>query len=196
MIIVVMKKRCGWSQGDTLMERYHDTEWGVPLHNDRKLFEFLLLDSFQAGLSWSTILNKREHFRKAFDNFNPKRVAKYRRVDIKRLLTDEGIVRNRLKVNAAVSNARLFLEIQKEYGSFDSYVWKFVGGKPRVGNWKSFEQIPATSSESDALSINLKKRGFSFVGSTIIYAFMQASGLANDHVASCFRYKKLRRLSQ
>ena len=191
-----MKKRCGWSQGDTLMERYHDTEWGVPLHNDRKLFEFLLLDSFQAGLSWSTILNKREHFRKAFDNFNPKRVAKYRRVDIKRLLTDEGIVRNRLKVDAAVSNARLFLEIQKEYGSFDSYVWKFVGGKPKVGNWKSFEQIPATSSESDALSIDLKKRGFSFVGSTIIYAFMQASGLANDHVASCFRYKKLRRLSQ
>ncbi|MCH7597432.1 DNA-3-methyladenine glycosylase I [Patescibacteria group bacterium] len=191
-----MKKRCGWSQGDTLMERYHDTEWGVPLHNDRKLFEFLLLDSFQAGLSWSTILNKREHFRKAFDNFNPKRVAKYRRVDIKRLLTDEGIVRNRLKVNAAVSNARLFLEIQKEYGSFDSYVWKFVGGKPKVGNWKSFEQIPATSSESDALSIDLKKRRFSFVGSTIIYAFMQASGLANDHVASCFRYKKLRRLSQ
>ena len=178
------------------MERYHDTEWGVPLHNDRKLFEFLLLDSFQAGLSWSTILNKREHFRKAFDNFNPKRVAKYRRVDIKRLLTDEGIVRNRLKVDAAVSNARLFLEIQKEYGSFDSYVWKFVGGKPKVGNWKSFEQIPATSSESDALSIDLKKRGFSFVGSTIIYAFMQASGLANDHVASCFRYKKLRRLSQ
>ena len=191
-----MKKRCGWSQGNTLMERYHDTEWGVPLHNDRKLFEFLLLDSFQAGLSWSTILNKREHFRKAFDNFNPKRVAKYRRVDIKRLLTDEGIVRNRLKVDAAVSNARLFLEIQKEYGSFDSYVWKFVGGKPKVGNWKSFEQIPATSSESDALSIDLKKRRFSFVGSTIIYAFMQASGLANDHVASCFRYKKLRRLSQ
>ena len=187
-----IKKRCSWAGANKLIEDYHDTEWGTPQHDDKILLEYLLLDLFQAGLSWQTILNKREHFRAAFSNFNAKKIAEYRMEDSKRLLSDKGIVRNRLKVAAAVKNAHLFLDVQKEWGSFDSYIWKFVAGMPKVGNWISLEQIPATSTESDALSKDLKKRGFSFVGSTMIYAFMHAVGLVNDHVTNCFRFKQLR----
>jgi DNA-3-methyladenine glycosylase I len=182
--------RCAWANGERMV-RYHDEEWGVPAHDDRTLFEFLILEGAQAGLSWSTILNKRENYRKAFDGFNPQRVAKYDRRKIERLLRDPGIVRNKLKIAAAVTNAKAFLSLQKEFGSFDRYIWQFVGSQPRVNSPKSMKQVPARTPESDAMSKDLKKRGFKFVGSTICYAFMQAVGIVNDHVIDCFRYKTL-----
>ena len=187
-----MKTRCDWPSNDQLMIAYHDKEWGVPVHNDRKLFEFLLLDAFQAGLSWSTILNKRKNFAKAFDNFYYKKIAGYKQPKINKLLNDKGIIRNRLKINGAVKNAKVFIGIQKEFGSFDKYIWRFVGGRPKLNKWKSFSQIPATSKESDEMSKDLKKKGMTFVGSTICYAFMQAAGLVNDHQRKCFRYKQLK----
>jgi DNA-3-methyladenine glycosylase I len=179
--------RCDWAQS-ALMIRYHDEEWGVPAHDDRTLFEFLVLEGAQAGLSWETILNKRENYRAAFDNFDPHKVARYDRRKLAQLLKNPGIVRNRLKVASAVKNAQALHRVQEEFGSFDRYVWRFVGGRPRVNQWKSRNQIPASTPESDALSKALKKRGFSFVGSTICYAFMQGVGMVNDHVVQCFRH--------
>jgi len=183
-----VRKRCDWPGDNKLMIEYHDTEWGVPLHDDRKLFEFLLLDNAQAGLSWQTILNKRENYRKAFDNFDPAKIARYNKRKITSLLNNPGIVRNRLKVQSAVTNARAFLEIQAEFGSFDAYIWQFVNGTPIRNRWKCLKEIPATSPESDTMSKDLKKRGFKFVGSTICYAFMQSIGMINDHLIHCFRY--------
>ena len=185
------RKRCAWSEtgSSELYIDYHDNEWGVPVHDDRTHFEFLVLEGAQAGLSWSTILNKREGYRKAFDGFDPKKVARFTDKKIAKLLENPGIVRNRLKVSSAVRNARAFLEIQKEFGSFDAYVWPFVGGKPKVNRRRGMKVIPAKTKQSDALSKDLKQRGFNFVGSTIIYAHMQAVGMVNDHVVSCFRYK-------
>jgi DNA-3-methyladenine glycosylase I len=183
--------RCAWASNE-LSIRYHDKEWGVPAHDDRTLFEFLILEGAQAGLSWDTILNKRENYRKAFDGFDPARVARYDRRKIERLLRDPGIVRNKLKVASAVGNAKAFLQVQKEFGSFDAWIWQFVGGKPRVNSPKSMKQVPASTPESDAISKALKQRGFNFVGSTICYAFMQAVGMVNDHVVGCFRYTALR----
>jgi DNA-3-methyladenine glycosylase I len=180
--------RCPWASGE-LSIRYHDEEWGVPVHQDRTLFEFLILEGAQAGLSWNTILNKRENYRQALDGFDPERVARYRRRRIDRLLLDPGIVRNRLKIASTVANAKAFLEVQKEFGSFDRYIWQFVDGKPRVNSPKSMKQVPARTPESDAMSKDLKARGFNFVGSTICYAFMQAVGMVNDHTVSCFRYR-------
>jgi DNA-3-methyladenine glycosylase I len=186
-----MQKRCEWCLSDPLYIKYHDEEWGVPLHNDRKWFEFIILDGAQAGLSWFTILKKRKNYRKAFDNFDVKKVAKYDSKKIRELLTDSGIVRNRLKINAAVQNAKAFIEIQKEFGSFDKYIWQFTGGKTIINSRKTLKNVPAKTKESDAMSADLKKRGFKFVGSTICYAFMQAAGMVNDHVKDCFRYKEL-----
>ena len=183
-----MRKRCDWPGENKLMIEYHDTEWGVTLHDDRKLFEFLLLDNAQAGLSWQTILNKRENYRKAFDNFDPAKIARYNKRKITSLLNNPGIVRNRLKVQSAVTNALAFLDIQAEFGSFDTYIWQFVNGKPTLNHWKNLNDIPATSPESDAMSKALKQRGFKFVGSTICYAFMQSAGLVNDHLTCCFRH--------
>lgn len=183
-----MKKSCEWPGDNKLMIEYHDTEWGTPTHDDRKLFELLMLDNAQAGLSWQTILNKRENYRKAFDNFEPAKIARYNKRKVTSLLSNPGIIRNRLKIEAAVTNARAVLEIQKEFGSFDSYIWQFVNGKPVRNRWKSLKDIPATSPESDAMSKALKKRGFKFVGSTICYAFMQSVGMVNDHLVHCFRY--------
>ena len=180
--------RCDWARSE-LMIRYHDEEWGVPVHDDRKLFEFLILEGAQAGLSWDTILNKRENYRQAFDGFDPERVARYDGRKRQRLMRDPGIVRNKLKIASAVGNAKAFLSVKKEFGSFDRYIWQFVGGKPRVNSPKSMKQVPARTPESDAMSKDLKKRGFKFVGSTICYAFMQAVGMVNDHVVGCFRYK-------
>jgi len=182
--------RCAWAEGvnDPYID-YHDKEWGVPVYDDRKQFEFLILEGAQAGLSWATILNRREGYRKAFAGFDPVKVARFNDAKIAALLLDPGIIRNRLKVAAAVSNARAFLAVQKEIGSFTKYVWRFVGGKPIVNRRKSMKDIPATSPESDALSKDLKSRGFKFVGSTIIYAHMQATGMVNDHVVTCFRYR-------
>jgi DNA-3-methyladenine glycosylase I len=188
-------KRCPWTSDDLLMIKYHDEEWGVPLHNDRKLFEFIVLDGFQAGLSWRTIINKRKNFRKAFDNFDPKKIAKYNANKIKTLLNDEGIIRNRLKILAAVENAKAFLKIQKEFGSFDKYIWQFTGGRTILNRYRSLRELPATSRESDLMSADLKKRGFKFVGSTICYAFMQAAGMVNDHITKCFRYKSLSKIN-
>ena len=185
-----MQKSCDWPGCDELMIAYHDTEWGVPLHDDRKLFEFLLLDNAQAGLSWQTILNKRENYRKAFDNFDPVKIAKYNKRKIESLLKNPGIIRNRLKITHAVTNAKAFLKVRAEFGSFDAYIWQFVGGKPIRNKFKSLKEIPATSPESDSMSKDLKKRGFKFVGSTICYAFMQSAGLVNDHLTTCFRYKQ------
>ena len=182
--------RCRWATGE-LSVRYHDQEWGVPMHDDRTLFEFLILEGAQAGLSWSTILNKRENYRHAFDNFEPARVARYDRRRIQKLLGDPGIVRNKLKIASSVENAKSFLRVQEEFGSFDRYIWQFVGGKPRINRWKLLQQLPAKTAESDAMSKDLKKRGFNFVGSTICYAFMQATGMVNDHAMDCFRYKAL-----
>jgi DNA-3-methyladenine glycosylase I len=170
---------------------YHDEEWGVPTHDDRRLFEFLMLEGAQAGLSWETILNKRVAYREAFADFDPVKVARFTPARIERLLTNPGIVRNRLKVQSAVRNAKAFLDVQKEFGTFDAYVWRFVGGAPRVNEWKTLDPVPARTLESDAMSRDLIKRGFTFVGSTICYAFMQAVGLVNDHATSCFRYKEL-----
>ncbi|MBI5301500.1 MAG: DNA-3-methyladenine glycosylase I [Chloroflexi bacterium] len=175
------------------MIAYHDNEWGTPVHDDRKLFEFLVLDAFQAGLSWQIILNKRENFRRAFHNFAAQKIAKYNARDTKRLLADAGIVRNRAKIAATIGNAQRFLEIQKEFGSFDQYIWQFTGGKTIRNQWKSLKEIPAKSKESDAMSKDLQARGFKFVGSTICYAFMQAAGMVNDHVVGCFRYIELKK---
>ncbi len=182
--------RCPWASGE-LSVRYHDEEWGVPVHDDRTLFEFLILEGAQAGLSWSTILNKRDNYRKAFDGFDAKRIARYDQRKVVRLLGDPGIVRNKLKIASTIANAQSFLRVQKEFGSFDRYIWQFVGGKPRVNSPKSMKQVPAKTPESDAMCKDLKKRGFNFVGSTICYAFMQAVGMVNDHVVECFRYKAL-----
>ena len=182
--------RCAWAAGEQSI-RYHDEEWGVPVHDDRVLFEFLILEGAQAGLSWSTILNKRENYRRAFDGFDAKRIAGFDRKKIRSLLQDPGIVRNRLKINATVENAKAFLRVREEFGSFGPYIWQFVGGKPRVNRRKSLRQVPARTAESDAMSKDLKSRGFKFVGSTICYAFMQAVGMVNDHVVTCFRYSGL-----
>jgi len=187
-------QRCRWAtDGSPLYVAYHDREWGKPQHDELVLFEFLILEGAQAGLSWSTILNKRENYRKAFLGFDPRKVARFDKEKINRLLRDPGIVRNRLKIEAAVVNARAFLKVQEEFGSFDAYVWEFVGGKPRRNAWTSPKQVPASTAESDALSKNLKQRGFKFVGSTIMYAFMQATGMVNDHTVECFRWKQLQR---
>ena len=183
--------RCDWATNE-LNIAYHDTEWGVALHDDRALFEFLILEGAQAGLSWDTILRKRKAYRKAFDNFVPAKVARFSDAKCAKLLTNEGIIRNRLKIASAVSNAKAFLKVQKEFGSFDKYIWGFVGGKPLANKLKGGD-VPATSDISDAISKDLKKRGFNFVGSTIMYAFMQATGMVNDHLVSCFRYKEMAR---
>ena len=188
-----IKKRCGWVPDDALYRAYHDEEWGVPVHDDRLLFEFLILEGAQAGLSWSTILKKRVNYRKAFANFNAKKVARFDKRKVRQLLDDPGIVRNRLKVASTIQNAKLFLEMQKEFGAFDTYIWQFVGGKPIQNKWKTHKKIPATTPESDAMSKDLKKRGFKFVGSTICYAFMQAVGMVNDHTTGCFRYRQVQR---
>jgi DNA-3-methyladenine glycosylase I len=188
---VVKSVRCSWAGSSDLMIRYHDEEWGVPAHEDSTLFEFLILEGAQAGLSWSTILNKRENYRKVFDGFDPARVAHYNRRKIQQLLRDPGIVRNKLKIASAIENAKAFLHVQNEFGSFDLYIWRFVGGKPLVNARESLKQVPARTAESDAMSNDLKRRGFNFVGSTICYAFMQAVGMVNDHVVDCFRYKTL-----
>lgn len=183
--------RCAWAKND-LAVAYHDEEWGVPVHDDRLLFEFLILEGAQAGLSWDTILKKRDAYREAYDFFEPAKVAKYGEKQLSRLLANEGIVRNRLKVASSVQNAQAFLAVQKEFGSFDAYIWCFVGGKPKVNAWKTIKDAPATTPESDAMSKDLRKRRFNFVGSTICYAFMQAIGIVNDHTVDCFRYKKVR----
>jgi DNA-3-methyladenine glycosylase I len=183
-------RRCAWAR-TPLGIAYHDTEWGVPVHDDRILFEFLLLEGAQAGLSWETILNKRQAYRDAFLEFDPVRVARFTPLRVARLLTNPGIVRNRLKIGSAVGNAKAFVAVQKEFGSFDAYLWALVGGSPIVNGWRSFQQVPARTPESDALSRDLLDRGFKFVGSTICYAFMQAVGLVNDHTVDCFRYKQL-----
>lgn len=182
--------RCFWATTPTMIE-YHDREWGVPQHDDRVLFEFLILEGAQAGLSWSTILNKREAYRKAFSNFDPARVAKYDSQKVKALLANEGIVRNKLKIAATIANAQAFLKVQKEFGSFNAYVWKFIGGKPKINKIASMKQLPASTPESEAMSKDLLKRDFRFVGPTICYAFMQAVGMVNDHNTSCFRYSEL-----
>ncbi|GJL77195.1 MAG: DNA-3-methyladenine glycosylase I [Nitrospinaceae bacterium] len=191
-----MKKRCAWpgyhGKENELDTKYHDEEWGVPVHDDRLLFEFLILEGAQAGLSWTTILKKRDTYRKAYDHFDPAKVAKYNAAKQQKLLQNEGIIRNRLKVTASVDNAKAFLKVQKEFGSFDKYIWGFVRGETIQNKWKSMKEVPATTKESDAMSADLKKRGFKFVGPTICYAFMQATGLVNDHTTDCFRYKELR----
>jgi DNA-3-methyladenine glycosylase I len=185
-------KRCGWSSLEVpLYREYHDREWGVPVHDDRLLFEFLVLEGAQAGLSWWTILSKRDNYRRAFAGFDPKKVARFDKSKVDLLLKDPGIVRNRLKIGSAIQNAKSFLEVQREFGSFDAYVWKFVGGKPKVNRWKSLRQIPARTPQAEALSKDLIGRGFRFVGPTICYAHMQATGMVNDHVVDCFRYREL-----
>ncbi|HWZ18865.1 MAG TPA: DNA-3-methyladenine glycosylase I [Ktedonobacteraceae bacterium] len=185
------KQRCEWGNSSELYIEYHDTEWGVPVHDERKLFEFLILEGAQAGLSWSTILNKRQAYIQAFDNFEPAKVASYDDAKVQSLLANPGIVRNRLKIQAAIQNAHSFLAVQDQYGSFDTYIWQFVDGKPVQNSWKSLQEIPATTQESDAMSKELKKRGFTFVGSTICYAFMQAVGMVNDHIVDCFRWREV-----
>ncbi len=182
---------CTWHLGDALMTEYHDNEWGVPLHDDQKLFEFLVLEGFQAGLSWRTILHKRENFRKAFDNFDAKKIAKYGDKKVEDLMQDAGIIRNRLKILATIKNAQCYLEVQKEFGSFDKYIWQFTEGKTIQNKWQNQKDLPAKTAESDAMSKDLLKRGFKFVGSTICYANMQATGMVNDHVATCILYQKL-----
>ena len=186
-----MKIRCAWAGTDPLYVKYHDIEWGTPLHDDRKLFEFLLLDGFQAGLSWITILKKRFNYRKAFDHFKPEKIAAYDLSKVKELLSNKGIIRNRLKIQAAIQNAKSFLSVQKEFGSFDSYIWQFTDGRTIKNAWKTLAEIPAQTKESVAMSNDLKKRGFKFVGPTICYAFMQAAGIVNDHIVDCFRYREV-----
>ncbi|HVO58465.1 MAG TPA: DNA-3-methyladenine glycosylase I [Dongiaceae bacterium] len=183
--------RCRWAQKEWNIP-YHDEEWGVPVHDDRLLFEYLILEGAQAGLSWDTILKKRPHYRKVFDNFDARRIAKYDARKVRSLLKDPGIVRNKLKIAATIANAQAFLAVQREFSSFDSYLWQFVGGKPRQNAWHEHGQVPAKTPESDAMSKDLQKRGFRFVGSTICYALMQATGMVNDHLVTCFRYKALR----
>lgn len=187
------KRTCEWPSGNQRMVRYHDREWGVPLHNDRKLFEFMVLDAFQAGLSWAIVMKKRAGFERVFCGFDPKKIARFGAGDIRRLLKDKDIIRNRLKIMAAVENAKRFLAIKKEFGSFDKYIWQFVGGRPIVHQFRKLKELPAKTRESDAMSADLKKRGFKFVGSTICYAFMQAAGMVNDHLVHCFRRKDLAR---
>jgi DNA-3-methyladenine glycosylase I len=188
-----IRRRCEWAGTDnnSLMAQYHDKEWGVPVHDDRILFEFLTLEGAQAGLNWQTILNKRQNFQRAFNGFDVSKIASYGKSDVQRLLLDPGIIRNRLKINATITNARKFLEIQGEFGTFDSYVWRSVGGRPITHRPRSLAQVPSTTEESDDLSSDLHRRGFKFVGSTICYAFMQAVGLVNDHTTGCFRFKQL-----
>jgi len=185
------KYRCGWCLGDDLYESYHDEEWGVPVYDDAKLFEFLILETFQAGLSWITVLRKRENFRKAFDNFDYTEVANYDQTKIDSLLQDSGIIRNKLKIHATITNAQAFIKIQEEFGSFSKYIWGFVHGSPIKNNFKSIKELPANTPLSDAISKNLKSRGFKFVGSTVVYAHMQATGMVNDHETSCFRYNEI-----
>ncbi len=185
------KHRCGWCAGDELYEAYHDLEWGVPVKDDDTLFEFLILETFQAGLSWITVLKKRENFRKAFDRFDYKKIAKYDQKKKDALLQDAGIIRNKLKVNATVTNAQAFMEVQKKFGSFSKYIWEFVDGKPIKNKIKNYKDAPANTELSDALSKDLKKRGFKFVGSTVVYAHMQATGMVNDHEVGCFRYNEV-----
>ena len=187
--------RCGWARND-LAIRYHDEEWGVPVHDDRRWFEFITLEGAQAGLSWDTILRKREAYRSAFKEFDPVRVAKFGDREVARLLADAGIVRNRLKINSTIGNAKAFLAVQKEFGTFDDYIWRFVGGRPRINKWRALKQIPARTDESDAMSKDLIGRGFKFVGSTICYAMMQATGMVNDHLVDCERYKLLTRAAK
>lgn len=190
-----MKKRCAWCEGDETYMAYHDNEWGVPVRDDRTLFEFLILETFQAGLSWITILRKRAHFRNAFHHFDVHKVATYTQKDEERLLSNEGIIRNKLKIKAAISNAQAFIGIQKAFGSFSNYIWSFVDGKPIQNTFENSDQIPANTPLSDAISADLKKRGFKFVGSTVIYAHMQATGMVNDHTKSCFRHQEIARFS-
>jgi DNA-3-methyladenine glycosylase I len=180
--------RCGWARNE-LAIRYHDEEWGVPVHDDRQWFEFITLEGAQAGLSWDTILRKRDAYRRAFKDFDPARVAKFGDRDVTRLLADAGIVRNRLKINSAVGNAKAFLAVQREFGTFDDYIWRFMGGRPRINKWRALKQVPARTAESDAMSKELIGRGFKFVGSTICYAMMQATGMVNDHMVDCERYR-------
>lgn len=186
-----MKKRCFWVSDDPLYIEYHDNEWGVPVYDDDKLFEFLILETFQAGLSWITILKKRENFRKAFDNFDYKKIAKYSEDKYEELLQDAGIIRNKLKIKATITNAQLFIKVQEEFGSFSKYIWDFTNGKPITNKFEKREEVPATTELSDAISKDLKKRGFKFVGSTVIYAHMQATGMVNDHTTDCFRYHEV-----
>lgn len=186
----IYMKRCDWAKND-LAIYYHDTEWGVPLHNDRTLFEFLILEGAQAGLSWDTVLAKRENYRAAFDNFDAEKIAKYEEAKCAELVQNQGIIRNRLKIASAVRNAKCYLEVVNEFGSFDKYIWSFVDGKPIVNSWENIKQVPATSPISDAMCKDLKKRGFNFVGSTIMYAFMQATGMVNDHLTSCYRFEEI-----
>lgn len=186
-------KRCWGELEDPLVRDYHDLEWGTPLHDDRKIFEFLILEGMQAGLSWNLILKKRENFRRAFRGFDPEKVARFKARDVERLLNDAGIIRNRLKILAAINNAKRFLEVEKEFGTFDSYIWGFVGGKPIRSGLRSFVDMPARTPLSDAISKDLKVRGFKFVGSTVVYSHMQATGMVNDHLVGCFRYKELAR---
>lgn len=186
-----MKKRCFWVSDDPLYIEYHDNEWGVPVYDDDKLFEFLMLETFQAGLSWITILKKRENFRKAFDNFDYKKIAKYSEGKYEELLQDAGIIRNKLKIKATITNAQLFMKVQEEFGSFSKYIWDFTNGKPIINKFEKREEVPATTELSDAISKDLKKRGFKFVGSTVIYAHMQATGMVNDHTTDCFRYHEV-----
>ena len=186
-----MKKRCAWAGSDPLYVKYHDLEWGIPVHRDRKLFEMLTLEGAQAGLSWLTILRKRENYRAAFDRFDPQKVARYDRRKVERLMQDAGIVRNRAKIESTVANAKAFLAIRKEFGTFNRFVWQFVDGEPKINRWRSMKQLPAKTDVSTAMSKELKKRGMNFVGPTICYAFMQAVGMVNDHVTDCFRYNDL-----
>jgi len=186
------KRRCEWGTVSQLYIDYHDNEWGVPIHDDRTLFEFLILEGAQAGLSWETVLKKRENYRKAFSNFDPVKVSRYSDKKVEALMGNKGIIRNRLKITSAINNANRFIEIQKEFGSFDTYIWQFVNGKPITNRFKSIQEIPATTKESDAMSKDLKKRGFKFVGPTICYAHMQATGMVNDHIVGCFRYKEIK----
>jgi len=186
-----MMKRCGWAESDDLMRAYHDTEWGVPLHDEGKLFEFLVLDGAQAGLSWSTILRKWAGYRRAFGEFDARKIAFYSEEDVSRLLADPSIVRNRRKVEAAITNAKAFLRVQEAFGTFDRYIWQFVGGNPVRNRWERLTEIPASTAESQAMSKDLLKRGFAFVGPTICYAFMQAAGMVNDHLVDCFRYREI-----
>ena len=188
---MIKKHRCGWCEGDKIYETYHDEEWGVPVYDDDKLFEFLILETFQAGLSWITVLRKRENFRKAFDNFNYKKIASYREDKINALLQDAGIIRNKLKINATVTNARAFIKIQEEFESFSKYIWGFVDGKPVKNTIKDYRKAPANTHLSDTISKDLKIRGFKFVGTTVVYAHMQATGMVNDHEVNCFRYDEV-----
>jgi DNA-3-methyladenine glycosylase I len=190
-VIKGVKQRCGWGTNDPEMLRYHDEEWGAPVHDDRRLFEMLVLEGAQAGLSWSTILHRREHYRRAFDGFDPARVAAYKEKDVDRLLGEPGVIRNRRKIESAVNNARKLLEVQGEFGSFDAYIWGFIGGAPKMNRFTSFREMPAETEESRAMSADLKRRGFSFVGPTICYAYMQSVGMVNDHLVACYRHREL-----